>query len=264
MKDSAWTVRPAAATDAPDIVAIVRGAFPPRVLEAFIYGCEGTAKFVAEQIGVQDQGGDVYYTVATSDGRVVGCTATRPLPDRLFLDYIGVGADYRGRGLGRALLGAALCAGDTGEARDLVLDVFDFNTAAQQWYQRLGFQTGESTSWWQATLADAPPAPVRLIGYAQAQACQREYGFSQFGIVAAGQHYDVGRLGAKWYRATNPAAITCAGGARHPEATVARAPSVAVDQDRTTSRIAAGGRLAGRLPSPDGAVGASARTLVMR
>ena len=89
--------------------------------------------------------------------------------------------------------------------------MFDFNTAAQQWYQRLGFQTGESTSWWQATLADAPPAPVRLIGYAQAQACQREYGFSQFGIVAAGQHYDVGRLGAKWYRATNPAAITAPG-----------------------------------------------------
>ena len=34
------------------------------MLELFIYGCAGIAKYVAEQIGVQERGGSAYYLAA--------------------------------------------------------------------------------------------------------------------------------------------------------------------------------------------------------
>ena len=73
-----------------------------------IYGCPGIAAFIAEQIAVQDHGGQNFYIVA-SDGRgVAGCAEGRRLPGRLFLNYIAVRPAYRSLGLGRRLLRALL------------------------------------------------------------------------------------------------------------------------------------------------------------
>ncbi len=205
------TIRPAAAADASQIAAIIREAFPARLVGAFIYGCPGIAKFIAEQIGVQERGGETYYAVASDNGCVVGCAEARRQPDRLFLNYIAVRPAFRARGLGRRLLRAVIESRDPENAKEFALDVLDINAGAWQWYQRLGLQRRESISWWQASLGDNEPASILLAGYAQAQACHREYGFSQFSVCAAGQQYDVGRLGTEWYRLTNPAALTAPG-----------------------------------------------------
>ena len=103
----------------------------------------------------------------------------RRLPGCLFVNYIAVRPAFRGQGLGGRLLRAALDQGDGKNAGQCALDVFEFNVRAWHWYERLGFRRQESTAWWQASLAAAEAAPVLLTDYAQAQACHREYGFSQ-------------------------------------------------------------------------------------
>ncbi len=211
MTQPAWTIRPAAPEDAAEIVAVIREGLSPPLLELCIYGCSGIAKYVAGQIGVQDRGGSAYYVAAVCAGRVEGCVEMRRLPGCLFVNYIAVRPELRGQGLGGRLLRTALGQGDSRQAGLCALDVFDFNTRALQWYQRLGFRQQQGTVWWQASLAAAEPASIVLTDYAQAQVSQREYGFSQFGLVAAGQRHEIGRLGENWYRLTSPAALKAPG-----------------------------------------------------
>jgi ribosomal protein S18 acetylase RimI-like enzyme len=211
MSGPAWTIRPAAPADAADMVTIIRGAFPARLLDLYIYGCSGITEFITEQIGVQDYGGDTYYTVAAANGKVVACAEVRRLPNCLFLNYIAVRAPFRSQGLGRHLLRSVLEANNSADVNEIALDVLECNTGARQWYERLGFRRHESIVWWQAPLGEGRPAPIFLVGYAQAQACHRRYGFSKFGVCAAAQHYEVGRLGEDWYRLTTPEALASPG-----------------------------------------------------
>ncbi|MCE5268413.1 MAG: GNAT family N-acetyltransferase [Planctomycetaceae bacterium] len=202
--------RTAVAADAPQIVALIRDAFPAPLVTAMTYGCPGVADFVAEQIAVQDLGGETFYVVAADEQGLVGCAEGRRLPRRLFLSYIAVSSTIRGQGIGRRLLLALIEAAGI-EADELALDVFDFNTAARRWYDRLGFESRESGSWCEASLDGGRPRPVRLIGYAQAEACHRLYGFSQFTLCTPEGQYDIGRLEARWYRLSDPAAIEAPG-----------------------------------------------------
>lgn len=202
--------RTAVAADAPQIVALIREAFPSRLIAAMIYGCHGVAAFVAEQIAVQDLGGETFYVVAADDHGLVGCAEGRRLPRRLFLSYIAVSPAIRGQGIGRRLLLALIEAARI-DAEEIALDVFDFNTGARRWYERLGFDQRERGSWCEASLDGGRPGPVRLIGYAQAEACHRLYGFSQFTLCTPEGQYDIGRLEARWYRLGDPAAVETPG-----------------------------------------------------
>lgn len=175
-----------------------------------IYGCHGVAGFVAEQIRVQQLGGETCYAVACDGGRVVGCAEMRCQPNRLFLTYIAIQPDYRRQGLGGRLLHAAIEAAGA-DAAEFALDVFDFSDGARQWYRHLGLEQRDAFSWCQIAPTDDAPAPVRLSGYAQAQACHRDFGFSQFSLTAADTRYEIGRLGDQWYRLTDASALTVPG-----------------------------------------------------
>ena len=225
------TIRPAAPDDAAEIAAIIREAFPPRMVGVLIYGCPGIAKFIAEQIGVQERGGSAILrsraTLAASSAARNAASTEPPLPEL-----------HRGpSGVPRAGSGPDVCSAPckSGRCRErggLRLDVLDFNV------RRMAVvpTPGASTSREHLLAAGFPwrppkPAPVCLTGYAQAQACHCEYGFSQFSVFAAGRRYDVGRPGAEWYRLTDPAALTAPGVLAGLEAAGARAAAVAADQD---------------------------------
>lgn len=211
MSKTSWTIRSAEPSDAADIVSIIREAFPARMLELFVYGCSGIKEYVAEQIEVQDIGGETYYTVAVTGGKIVACTEVRRLPHCLFLNYIAVIAPFRSQGLGERLLHKALVKDKPASVKEIVLDVFEFNTDAFRWYKRFGFDHRETIAWLQVALEDTRSSPIVLAGYAQAQACHREFGFSNFTVYAGEKPYEVGRLGEHWYRLTNPEALTMPG-----------------------------------------------------
>jgi GNAT superfamily N-acetyltransferase len=208
---SACTIQPASREHAPQIVETIRGGFSSEQLRLFIYGCHGIARFVEEQITSQQFGGEVRYTAALEGDRVVGCAEMRRLPDVLFLSYIAVNPGHRTQGLGRRLLRDAIRAAIVPGCRRLTLDVIESNSTARAWYEKLGFQYLGSTAWRAIPLTPGPEADVILSEYAQAEVCQREYGFSRFRLHAEGRPYDVGRLGAEWFRLSQREAFDAPG-----------------------------------------------------
>ena len=83
--------------------------------------------------------------VALADGSVVGwCdVAVRPRPTQLHSGILGVGVirDYRGKGIGRALMEATLAAARAGGIRRIELTVRVDNDPARRLYESFGFVT---------------------------------------------------------------------------------------------------------------------------
>lgn len=83
--------------------------------------------------------------VAVADGKVVGwCdVAIRPRPTQRHSGVLGMGVirDYRGKGIGRALIQAALAAARTGGIRRIDLTVRVDNEPARRLYESAGFAT---------------------------------------------------------------------------------------------------------------------------
>ncbi|MGA2796669.1 MAG: GNAT family N-acetyltransferase [Thermoguttaceae bacterium] len=202
---------PAAPVHSESIVTAVREPFDAEVLELCIYGCEGITKYVARQIAVQSQGGDEHFSAAFADDEFAACAQLRRSPDKLFLNYIVVRPAFRSQGLASRLLAKAVTFAGAENRREIVLDVFADNAIPLAWYERLGFQRISTAAWRTIPLIPGDEVPVVLSDYPQAEACQREYGFSKFGVWAGGRSYNIGRLGTKWYRLTQPEALEAPG-----------------------------------------------------
>jgi ribosomal protein S18 acetylase RimI-like enzyme len=97
-----------------------------------------TAAFVAGNI---DKGNPHF--VAEDAGRIVGwcdiCRETVPTYAHEGMLGMGVLADYRGRGLGRNLIQAALDAASGAGFERVALSVYGSNTRAAALYRKLGF-----------------------------------------------------------------------------------------------------------------------------
>lgn len=77
--------------------------------------------------------------VAVAAGRVIGYVATEVQNDgSLYIDFLGVRADVRGRGVGRSLIAAAMNR-NIGRAETAHLTVRESNVAAQALYSSLGY-----------------------------------------------------------------------------------------------------------------------------
>ncbi len=201
-------IRPARVEDAGEIVDAIRDGFDASMLDLFIYGCAGIARFVGEQIAIRQAGCDTAYTVACGGERVVGCVEMRRHRDELFLNYISVLSDFRSRDLGKRLLAASIAGSrERGHLR-MSLDVLDGNVRARRWYESLGFEYGGSAAWWDiAPPESAAGASCMVCGYPQALASHRELGFSMFRIATGAGDYAIGRLGERWFRIVGPEAL---------------------------------------------------------
>ncbi|HEX8674256.1 MAG TPA: GNAT family N-acetyltransferase [Longimicrobium sp.] len=202
-------VRPATADDAGAMVAVIREGFAPELLDAMIYGCAGMERFIRDELELPPDLCDRTYTVAERDGRVLGCVELRRLPGTLILNYIAVGAEMRSSGVARQLLLEAIVQAGGERYGSMVLDVFTDNEVARGWYQRLGFAAGDHAGWWSVPMLHAAPgAPHAVVnGFPQAQASQLRFGFSQLDVATPDGSYAVGRMGAKWFRLSQAAAL---------------------------------------------------------
>jgi ribosomal-protein-alanine N-acetyltransferase len=87
---------------------------------------------------------------------VAGYIASRVSADELHVNNIGVRVEWRRKGLGAALLGAALEAGARAGARTAVLEVRAGNLAAQALYRGFGFEVvGERRDYYRSPVENA-------------------------------------------------------------------------------------------------------------
>ena len=200
-------VRPARPDDAGAIVAAVRAGFSPELHPLFVYGCAGAARFVADHVARPAGEAERRYTVVEAGGRVVGCTDVVLSADELFLSYVSLLPEARGRGVGSALLLEAVRTSEDGRTR-MSLDVLEDNHPAIAWYDGLGFSPVSASEWWEVPLpgsGDDNRATVR--GLEQADEVHARYGFSQVEVETTRGTTAVGRLGDGWYRLTRAAAL---------------------------------------------------------
>ena len=94
------------------------------------------AAFVAE-IGDNDL---ACYLVAEADGRVIGYAGMWLILDEAHVTNVALLPDFRGRGLGSALMGALCEVAKTVGALRMTLEVRPSNLAAQRLYGKLGFE----------------------------------------------------------------------------------------------------------------------------
>jgi GNAT superfamily N-acetyltransferase len=194
-------IRQASPPDAGEVVDLVRQSFRPEDLALTIYGCSGIAEYLRREFAAPRNA----YLVAETEGRMDGFLEMRPGPS---LNYIAIDRAHRGKGIGRELLFSAL-AGAAGSR--LTLDVFEHNTPALAWYQKLGFQNYGRTAIWRVQAVDCPPAPVYLSGLSQADTAHRVFGFSNFALSSGGRDFTIGRLGEHWFFITDRALLSDSG-----------------------------------------------------
>jgi [ribosomal protein S18]-alanine N-acetyltransferase len=103
------------------------------------------------------------YGDALTGRSLSGYIAARINADELHVNNIGVWPESRRRGVGGALLGAALDAGLRRGAFEAVLEVRASNLPAQRMYERFGFAVvGERRNYYRAPVEDAKIMTKRL------------------------------------------------------------------------------------------------------
>jgi GNAT superfamily N-acetyltransferase len=188
--------------DGMGIDALVRECFTPKQRELFIYGCSGAIDYVEDGIAYQERGGDSAFIVARGT-RILGFVEVRRLADAVCLNYMATSGDARGQGIYRRLMAAAVELGQREGVADAVHDVFVGNTI-KQFHERIGYRVTKHLVWRSAVVPDRPPGWAVLVGAPQGDAVHRRFGFSQIQVVTRRGRYDVGRLGASWYRRGSP------------------------------------------------------------
>jgi ribosomal protein S18 acetylase RimI-like enzyme len=132
------TLRTARADDDAALLALDRVCWDPGTGFPSVLGREHASFF-----GPDDDPGRT--VVAERDGRAVGfgrTTPASPLPENAhvwMVDGLAVHPEQRGRGIGRALLGALAAQATAAGARKLSLRVLGTNPRARAVYERAGF-----------------------------------------------------------------------------------------------------------------------------
>ncbi|BCR05789.1 hypothetical protein DESUT3_28580 [Desulfuromonas versatilis] len=198
-------VRFAQVRDVGAVCSLALRSFGAELTDRLIYGSGGFPFYMREQLEVPGGFSDTRYLVAASGGEMAGFAEILCRPPQLFLNYICADKQKNIKGLGSLLLYRSLQTLGAGNCRSLLLDVFDSNVKAVSWYRALGFEETGRHTWWAISLPECPPdVSGYLCQLPQAMACQRRFGFSRFQVRTAGQVYEVGMLGDRWFRITSP------------------------------------------------------------
>jgi len=196
-------IRPAQAGEAHLIAELIRGSFSPELQNAMIYGCHGIDRFISRQIEAPLGLSDTMYIVAIAQDLIIGCVELRWLQKALFLNYICTHPEARSKGLARRLLADSIMIARRDHHREMLLDVFEDNLPAKNWYERLGFQHDYATEWWDVPLPTISASfSGKVSGYPHALVNLEQYGFSMLKLITKDREYEVGIMGHDWFRVT--------------------------------------------------------------
>src|SRR4051794_40566091 len=123
--DTTIQIYPANINDASVIVEIFRQSFSPSLLNCMIYGCAGITKYVVRQIAAPRDIVDTFFGIAKLNQSILGCIELRLSTDTIFLNYIAVRPEARGKGIGTQLLRRSIEMVAQSFHRVMQLDVFE-------------------------------------------------------------------------------------------------------------------------------------------
>jgi len=129
---------------------MIREMAPPdaAAIAAILVASPGASQWSAAEIMQLARGGTRLW-VAEESGEVIGAVAARTVADEVEILNLGVSPLWRRRGVGRALMVAALRQAANAGARQVFLEVRESNQGARVFYATLGFlETGRRPNYY--------------------------------------------------------------------------------------------------------------------
>jgi ribosomal protein S18 acetylase RimI-like enzyme len=190
--------------DASALLRIFKATSDAELFPFIPFGAAGAEAFLEDSFACTLPNVDTIWLVAR-DFQVRAFVGLRLSPSGIFINYIHVDPSVHHQKIGSRLLLHSLKTLASGTNSRVGLDVDQKNSRARAWYERLGF-TVEHTAHWQLFPLPAQPTPPQFFisGIPQAERAHRAYGFSTITIETAFGSFPVGRMGARYFRTTDP------------------------------------------------------------
>lgn len=193
-------IRSARVGDSEAIATLMREGVSDAVRHITIMGSPHLAHYIADEIAAKT--GDEY-VVGTRQGQVVGMSSWRHTGMILQLNHLYLAPEFRGRGLGTALILDGLQRVRRSEEHKLALDVFYDNPRARAWYRSWGMNCEHQARWIQLPLSavgSQESLHYTVSGMTESNVRHLRYGFSQFTLSTTSATYHIGRLGQGLFR----------------------------------------------------------------
>lgn len=121
-------------------VRIIRESFQSQHLVPSIYRGKGIERFILNEL---DNAFSPYrYFVAYNSSQIVGCAEFKVISgsDIFFLNQIAAKKEFKGRGIGKAIMNFTINFYAGLGYKNLQLDVYQDNNVALDWYSEMGFK----------------------------------------------------------------------------------------------------------------------------
>ncbi|MGG3468167.1 GNAT family N-acetyltransferase [Neobacillus pocheonensis] len=202
-------IEPLGMNNAHLIPILIESGMNKDIYSLTIFSAKGYGEYIKNLLTIPEENRRVKMYGAFVDDHMAGYTEWRIFENNLFLNNIYVFPEYQGMGIGKSLLvthGYKLL--DKYGKSMMSLDVFENNSEAVNWYEKIGFVKKDSTYWYvkeQLPLTSGIDTYESYIeNYPNAEAEQKAYDFSMFTCTTRKGVYQIGRIKNQFYRLTNP------------------------------------------------------------
>lgn len=180
------------------------GTAHPLAYSLTIFSSPGYTNFLAHQRSIPLSRNPMKLLGAYDGDEMLGFIELRLFPDRLFINNFCVKHEARGRQIGERLLHHTEQMAKNMKLSAVGLDCFLWNERVLEKYVRSGFQKTGTVQWFTGSNDRFADTPIEFVieGKEEADAYQKEFGFSQFQIKTKYGMSAVNRLKEGYFRVT--------------------------------------------------------------
>ena len=186
--------------DINDFIALVRNG-NEKYIDKIIYGCKGIDKFISENM--ENEVSSLKYFVAQIKNKVIGAMEIKILESNIFLNYIAIDNDFRGKKIGSNLIkyGVEYLLNQY-DYRMIQLDVFEENIGAFKLYKKIGFQVINKYEWHTIKTKENQNKVVdyTILNKEEYKSIYEYRGFSNLTLEINNEIKNIGMLVEKWFR----------------------------------------------------------------
>lgn len=199
------TFRPIHPDEAEDVVRLHREAIADEEIATSIYSSPHIAEYLRHLMTSPQLRLEHHFVGAWSNDALVGYAHFRALPSSWHLNQIAVSPAYQGYGIGSHLWEMWIKEGGERNYSLGSLDVRQENSHALAWYLRKGLQIINRTYILEKNLPlscreDYKLSDFEVLNWNEAEVQHTSVGFSSLLLLVNGMTFQVGRLGAHYFR----------------------------------------------------------------
>lgn len=181
----------ASTKDIREIVSLVRESFDEEYLIPSIYRGRGVEFFLNYEL--ENAFSPYCFFVAIEENDVIGYCEFKDFYPNIFLNLIAISKDSKGKGVGSLFFDFFISYFNSKKYQSIMLDVFESNSIAIDWYNNLGFQKLFSKN---LIKIDIPVNEIHLkyqiLNYPQLRVEMDNFGFSIIKVKLEDSIYEYG------------------------------------------------------------------------